>query len=527
MTSPLLDRLDLERHREFVGRVTERELFSAAVSAAELPFNVLYVSGPGGVGKTTLLREFDHLCEQAGIPALFVDGREVEPSPGTFSKVLEDVASLDADRPARRVILVDAYEELSSLRAWIEGDFLLRLPDDFLLVIAGCDPPPEAWRIDPGWRSFIRPLRLGNLSEEESREYLRRREVPEEQHGDILGFTHGHPLALSLVADVFDQRPGIRFRPEESPDVIRSLLDHFVRHVPGPAHRAALESCALARHTTETLLSRMLSIPDVHELFEWLRNLTFIEPGPLGLFPHAAAREALTADLRWRNPDWHAELHARARSYYVSRLKQTRGLEQQKALFDYMHLHRDNPVIRPFFEWRETGSSSPEPMREEDKPRLLEMVAAHEGEESALLASRWMDSQPSNVVLHRDPDGKPGGFLLKVALHDADEADRGADPAVEAALGYLERSAPLRAGESAILFRFWMARESYQEVSALQSLLFVNVAQHYLATPRLAFTLFPVAEPDFWARAFAYFELPRLLEADFEVGGKRYGVYSR
>ena len=34
------------------------------------------------------------------------------------------------------------------------------------------------------------------------------------------------------------------------------------------------------------------------ELFEWLRNLSFIESGPLGLFPHDLAREALVADLR-------------------------------------------------------------------------------------------------------------------------------------------------------------------------------------------------------------------------------------
>jgi hypothetical protein len=67
------------------------------------------------------------------------------------------------------------------------------------------------------------------------------------------------------------------------------------------------------------------------------------------------------ADLRWRNPDWYAELHQRARNYYASRLKQTHGQEQQRVLFDYVFLHRDNPTIRPFLEWQEAGVKLPRP----------------------------------------------------------------------------------------------------------------------------------------------------------------------
>jgi hypothetical protein len=37
--------------------------------------------------------------------------------------------------------------------------------------------------------------------------------------------------------------------------------------------------------------------------------LSFVELSREGLFPHDLAREALVADLRWRNPDWNMELH--------------------------------------------------------------------------------------------------------------------------------------------------------------------------------------------------------------------------
>ena len=74
-----------------------------------------------------------------------------------------------------------------------------------------------------------------------------------------------------------------------------------------------MEACAQVRLISEPLLGEMLKPADPHELFEWLRGLSFIESGSLGLFPHNLAREALVTDLRWRHPDWYQELHHRAR----------------------------------------------------------------------------------------------------------------------------------------------------------------------------------------------------------------------
>jgi hypothetical protein len=535
MPSRLAGRLKTERHQKFVGRIGERDLFGSAIAAAELPFNVLYVFGPGGVGKTTLLGEFMHLCDQAGTAAIYIDARNLEPSPDAFmSAVWSALGHATQDAPfqalasqsERRVLLIDTYETLASLNRWMSEVFLPQLPENMLLVLASRNPPEADWRFDAGWQRLICQLSLQNLSREESQAYLTKQGVPSEQHQTILDFTHGHPLALSLVADVFLQRRGVRFRPAETPDVIEALLGQFVQHVPSPAHRTALESCALVRHMTETLLSHMTTMPEVHELFEWLRGLTIIESGPFGLFSHDVAREALIADLRWRNPDWYAELHHRARNYYAARLKQTHGQEQQRVLFDYVFLHRDNAMIRPFLEWQETGAALPEIMRESDKPALKAMVEEHEGPESASFASHWLERQPESVVIYRDIEQKPAGFVMSLALHETSAEDRSMDPAVGLAWQYLESNAPLRPGERSTLFRFWMARDTYQAVSAMQSLIFGNVAQHYLATPGLAFTFFPTADPEFWAPAFAYFDLTRLPQADFEVGGRRYGVYA-
>jgi hypothetical protein len=536
MHLPLTKRLSLARYQRFVGRNRECKLFKSVLTKAELPFSVLHIFGPGGVGKTTLLYEFARICEEAQIPAIYLDARNIEPSSESFLSTLRLAMGLAAnDSPLevlasqldRHVLLLDTYEMLASLEQWLRFGFLPQLSEQALIVLAGRHPPSSAWRNDSGWQALIHLLPLRNLSPEESQTYLNRRAVPAIEHQAILNFTHGHPLALSLVADVLAQGQAIYFQPEAAPDpdVVKTLLERFIQDLPTSSHRLALEACAMVRLTTETLLAQMLNLPDVHELFNWLRELSFIESGQLGIFPHDLTREVLSADLRWRNPDWYGELHKRARDYYITRLQQTHGQEQHRVLFDYIFLHHDNPAIRPRFTWQENSGLLTDKMRETDKTALIRMVVEHEGEESAHLAAHWLARQPQGVLVFRDFQQQPAGFVLMMALHQAHFEDLSTDPAAIACWRYLQNHAPLRKGEGATLFRFWMARDTYQAVSPTQSLIFINFVQHHQRSPGLAFTFLPCAEPDFWAAMLAYADLARLSEADFEVGGKHYGVY--
>jgi hypothetical protein len=385
---------------------------------------------------------------------------------------------------------------------------------------------------------LIHSIPLRNLSPQESRDYLTRRGVPPDQHQAVLDFTHGHPLALSLVADVFAQRGNYQFHPEDAPDVVQVLLERFVQKVPSPAHRAALEVCSLVRAMTEALLAHVLRqtelsvgmtdpIPaqGVHELFEWLRGLSFIETSREGLFPHDLAREALAADLRWRNPDWHKELHNRARAYYAARIQQTHGIEQHGILYDYVFLHRHNPVIRSMLEWQTGSGIVPDAMHDADRAALIAMVEKHEGAESAQLAVQWLARQPNGVTVYRDEKGTVVGFIAMIALQLASVEELRSDPAMLLAWEYLQRHAPLRSGEVATHYRFWMAHDTYQDVSPVQTLIFLNTVRHQLTTPGLAFHFLPCANPELWAGAFAYANLARLPETDYRVGGTCYGVY--
>ena len=306
----LADRLAVARRRRFVGRAAELALFASALADPEPPFALLYVHGPGGVGKTVLLGEFDRLAAEAGVPAVGLDGRNLDPSPPGFLAALGRALAEPADgsplealaRRPRGVLLVDTYETLAPLDAWLRETLLPELPGGHLVVLAGRDPPAAGWMADPGWRDLSQVVPLRNLRPDESRAYLHARGVPAGQHPAALAFTHGHPLALSLVADVAASGGDpTAFTPEQRPDVVRALLERFVERLPGPRHRQSLEACAHVRVTTEALLASALDGDDAQELFGWLRRLSFIQEGPYGLFPHDLAREVLDADLRWRS----------------------------------------------------------------------------------------------------------------------------------------------------------------------------------------------------------------------------------
>ena len=97
-TSPtivrLADRLELARRGRFVGRAAELELFYAALKAAEPPYAALYIHGPGGIGKTTLLREYARIAAACGRPVISLDGREIDPTPTGFLLALSQSLGL-------------------------------------------------------------------------------------------------------------------------------------------------------------------------------------------------------------------------------------------------------------------------------------------------------------------------------------------------------------------------------------------------------------------------------------------------
>ena len=522
-------RRDAARHAQFVGRAEELGVFADLLRAEPFPFHVAHVWGPGGIGKTAFLGEVRRLCREAGVPVAYVDGQDLAPEPTAVVGATEGALG-----GGRAVLLVDTYERLRPLDGWFQRTFVPGLPSDVLVVFAGRDRPAPEWRV--GWGGEVRLLPLRNLGAADAEAFLDGRGVPGAAWGDVLAFTHGHPLALALVAERFRQRPDAAppaFDASSEPGVVRALLDRFVAAVPTPAHRLAVEGASVVGTLTEPLLAALLGdrAEAAHDLFGWLRGLAFVESGPRGVRLHDLVRETVEADLRWRDADRYAALHARARQHYTDRLQRpVSGDVRRETLAAYVHLYRDNPVVRPLIgrlreAWSDARVEGPAPLRPGDADAVAALVGRHEGGAAAEVARRWLDRRPEAVEVFRHEGGAVAGFLLTLRLDQTGPADREADPALARAWDAV--GSRLRTGEVGLFFRSWMDAEAYQGVSVVQSLVFARTVQRYLSTPGLAVSLLAVADADLWEPVFAFAGLRRYPDAAFAVGGRDYAVFGR
>jgi energy-coupling factor transporter ATP-binding protein EcfA2 len=378
---------------------------------------LLHLHGPAGIGKTSLLEVLAGLAAEVGASVVRLDGRDLAPSPPAVLEALRGVLEVPDGEGAivgpsgggRLVVLVDTYERLGLLDDWVRTRLLPRLPATALTVIAGRGPPGPAWRIDPAWRELLRVVSLRNLSPQESRQYLHACGVDPAREEQLVQVAHGHPLGLSLLVDVV-VRGGEAAADPLTPDLVGTVLRQFLDVVPSGLHRRALEVCALARVTTEALLREVLGLEDAHELFAWLRQLSFVESGLEGVFPHDLARDALEADLRWRDPDGYRRVYRGVRAHIHGCLQASEGHEQQRAIFDAKFLFRRLPGILSPVDWDTWGHHYPEPARPEDREPILDLTRAWEGEESAAIAARWWKRQPRGLLRGPGP-GRRGWWL--------------------------------------------------------------------------------------------------------------------
>ena len=138
--------------------------------------SVLWVHGPGGIGKSTLLGAYAEAARNAGFTVAHIDARRIRPTPAGIQAALresldpvesvpEPSAGPDGDRGrGSMVVIVDAAERLEPAEGWLREEFLPSLPAQTVVVIAGRRPPGEEWRADPGWREPLRVVSLRNLS---------------------------------------------------------------------------------------------------------------------------------------------------------------------------------------------------------------------------------------------------------------------------------------------------------------------------------------------------------------------------
>jgi hypothetical protein len=390
--------LEARRRRHFVGRRAELGLFLSALDDEDGMFQVLHVSGPGGIGKSALLDSCAEAARASRWDVARIDGHEVS---ATRAAVLDAVDTeldlLSGDDPdgVRQgdglVLLVDGYEHLETLDRWFRDRFLLGLPRSTVTVMASRAPCRPEWRADPAWSERLRVITLRNLASDDVRAYLGRRDVAAHHHEAVLRLTHGHPLALSLLTDVLLRRPELDV-DELLGDLVPGLLARLVADAPTPAHQRALEVAAVARSTGEGLLRHVLADPSAaHEVFAWLEGLSCVRRSADGLVPHDLVRDLLDADLRWRDPEGYREVFRGVQAWVMSQARTTTGTTQQRAIADLKFCFRNLRSVMLPIAMPALGDHYPDAARSEEHQAIADMIGAAEGEESAAVARHWLE----------------------------------------------------------------------------------------------------------------------------------------
>jgi hypothetical protein len=509
----------------FTGRADELALFSAVLADADRG-RVYLVYGPGGVGKTALLQEIARLCQPTGSRAVYIDAGEHGARPDAVMAALAPAMVAAPPGETKTILLVDGWDGVSILDSWLRKTLVPLLPEHLVLVLAQRNPPDRSWCAMPGWGTLVRPVPLENLSDAESRCLLDRLGTPPSRLDDALAFAHGQPLALRLVAEALALAPDFAFEAGCS-DVVQTLVRKLVDFGTTGPQRALLEAASAVRSVTEPLIEALFPGEDAHALFRWLARLAFVEASATGLHLHDLARDVIGADLRWRNPERWTAILERAYVYLGNKFTSSSGAASQRFGLEVLFLSRHAPWLGPSIDFGGNVRIRVELAQPSDYPALRALVAEKEGEESAELAAEWMRRQPDAVYTYSDDGPGPAGISIILTLDARSRKSVAWDPGTAAAYRAISQlGGALRPGEVAHLGRHCFGRDSYQDPSAyfLEHLSLMNRLQ--VTQPGIRYCLYVVAEPDRWAPQLEPLDLVPLVEGQFTVGGRSYGMFA-
>ena len=431
-----------ERRGALIGRGAEL----AALLDGAPP--VIVVHGVAGAGKSSLLRAFRAEMATRGAEVVAVDGREAEPTPQGF------LAAAERDLRAAAgpvVLVIDSFERLRLLDAWLRLEYLPALPAEARVVLATRDAPGAVWRASFG--ELLRTVPLGPLAPGDAAEVLRRAGLDDAQAAWVNRFVHGHPLSLQLAASALRERPDA---PEDAvlPTVVQQLAELYLDGLDA-ATREALDATSVLRRITLSLLGALLPGEPPQAAFERLRALPFVELGREGLVVHDTVREAVAALLQATDPLRRRGYRAAAWRQIRRELASAAGPARWASTADMIHLVEE-PLVREAFFPSAVQHYAVETARPEDAAGIERIAARHEPPEEVALVRAWWEELPAAFRVARSPRGEVVAFTILCELSTVPRRLLDRDPRCREWRRHL-REHPLPRGERVLLARHALA----------------------------------------------------------------------
>ncbi|HEY2506356.1 MAG TPA: hypothetical protein VGI58_07550 [Streptosporangiaceae bacterium] len=479
----LARRLEDRDRSRFTGRQGEIAFLRKCLEDDDPPASVVHICGPGGIGKSTLLRETARSGRALGRTVIALDGRELGPAPERLEAAMREAAG--EERP---LILLDSYERMTALDSYLRRDLLPSLPGRAVVVTASRLDPDVGW-FSGGWEAVTARLDLGALAPDEARLLLAAHGLADGRVPAIIDWAHGSPLALALAADAATADAGwsVTGHPDR-PDIVRSLLLRLVETELGGVRPSALGVAVVARTTTPELLRAVLPggsanspsngpVPLSEEAamvaYRELAGLTITEQLATGITVHELARKALLADLRQRNPQLERDLRRRIFDYLYARARHEPAL-----MIDMAHLV-ENPLLRWGFGWDGNAEYRIDSVRPGDADRIA--PGQIENRLWWQLTRQYFDLAPDRVAIARDRDEQICGYLVCMSLATA-PAFAADEPLAGPWLAHARTAAGL--GESV----FWQAAVDMTGTGQVQAMLGIaGMLRCGAASPRFAY----------------------------------------
>lgn len=396
----------------FVGR--KRELgFVDSLFVEDPPANVVLVHGPGGIGKSTLLRHVQRRGEAAGWTPVTVEARDLPPVPDALNDAL--AAAREVERP---LVLIDSYERMAALGGFLRRSVLPGLPDATIVVIAGRRQPEPGWS-EGGWEGLTVELELEPLTGAESVALLAAQGVDDrERAGELADWAEGSPLALTLAADAAGVDPDWSpTRQAEPPEIVRALIRRLAESELDAVHRDVMGVASIARVVTADLLRDVLRDVNAVEALEWLRSRTFAEPLGEGITLHDLVRRAARADLKQQDPERERELRRRIADHLYER-----AVAGDLLLTVDLAELVETPELRVFYGWEGAVRNRIDGVREGDLEQIALLLAEKASERWWNATRALVDGAPERVVIARDSGDNLCGFSIAVTPGNAPQA---------------------------------------------------------------------------------------------------------
>jgi hypothetical protein len=379
----------------FVGRDEELAWFERALRG-ETDERVVHVVGPGGIGKSTLVREVERRADALGAESVWIDGREVAPF---LPQVEQAVAEAAAGAPS--MIVFDSYELISSLDGFLRDVVIPELDESTLVVFLSRQPPARGW-FERGWDALVHTMRLGPLDAATAERLALAHGAELDELPELVQWSHGSPLAVVVGASRGAGRS------------IGELAERLLGDEHDSSRHRVLSVASIARVTTPEMLADVLDDADPVGSFAWLASRSFADPLATGVALHALVADAVRTALRERDPVGEAELRRRIADHLHRRaLAGHRGLSTE-----LQHL-----VVDPNIRW---GFSSDfgsryhiDQVRRGDAAAIGAVLEAVGASEWWSITEVFLERHPEYCGVARTADGEVGGYFVAVSPRDA------------------------------------------------------------------------------------------------------------